>query len=82
MSRGSWECWQEGLRGKPVQIRLCLVIQPVFVVQSVSHVRLFDPMDYSTPGSLVRHYIPELKFTSIESEMPSNHLILCCPLLF
>ena len=23
-----------------------------------------------------------LKFMSIESEMPSNHLILCCPLLF
>ena len=23
-----------------------------------------------------------LKFTSIESVMPSNHLILCCPLLF
>ena len=23
-----------------------------------------------------------LKFTSIKSEMPSNHLILCCPLLF
>ena len=25
MSWGSWECWQEGLRGKQIEIRLCLV---------------------------------------------------------
>ena len=35
---------------------------------------LCDPMDCSMPG------LP-YKFMSIESVMPSNHLILCCPLL-
>ena len=35
-------------------------------------------MDCSTPGLLVHHQLPE----SIESVMPSNHLILSHPLLF
>ena len=39
-------------------------------------------MGCSTPGFPVLHYLPELKLMSIESVMPSNHLILCCPLLF
>ena len=39
-------------------------------------------MNCSTPGLLVHHQLPELpKFMSIESVMPSSHLILCCPLL-
>ena len=39
-------------------------------------------MDHSTPGLLVHHQLPELlKLMSIESVMPSNHLILCRPLL-
>ena len=60
MSWGSWECWQEGLRGKQIEIRLCLVIQPVsVVVQSLNHVRLFDPVDCSMPASLVLHYFLE-----------------------
>ena len=43
---------------------------------------LCDPMDYSMPGLAVRHQLPEFTQTmSIESVMPSNHLILCCPLL-
>ena len=37
---------------------------------------LCDPMDCSTPGLPVHHQL-----MSIESVMPSNHLILCCPLL-
>ena len=41
-------------------------------VQSLSHVRLCDPMDCSQ--SL-------LKLMSVESVMPSNHLVLCRPLL-
>ena len=40
---------------------------------------LCDPMNRSTPG-LPGHY--RLRLTSIESVMPSSHLILCCPLLF
>ena len=54
------------------------------VVQSLSHVRLF-----ATPWTAA-HQAPLsctiswslLKFVSIESVMLSNHLILCCPLLF
>ena len=39
-------------------------------------------MDCSTPGLPVLHYLPEFaQITSIESVMPSNHLILCRPLL-
>ena len=42
----------------------------------------FDPMSCSTPGFPVLHHLPELlKLMCIESAMPSNHLILCCPLL-
>ena len=44
-----------------------------------------DPMDYSTPGLPVHHQLPEFTQTqlmSIESVMPSNHLILFRPLLF
>ena len=43
---------------------------------------LCDPMNHSTPGLPVHHQLPSLpKPMSIESVMPSNHLILCCPLL-
>ena len=39
-------------------------------------------MDCSTPGFPVHHRLPELlKLMSIKSVMPSNHLILCHPLL-
>ena len=39
-------------------------------------------MDCSTPGFLVHHNSWSLfKLMSIESVMPSNYLILCCPLL-
>ena len=33
------------------------------------------------PHFLDLHYLSLLRFMSIESMMPSNHLILCCPLL-
>ena len=43
---------------------------------------LCDPMGCSTPGSSILHYLLSLlKLMSIESVMPSSHLILCCPLL-
>ena len=50
-------------------------------VQSLSRVRLCDPMNRSTPGLSVHHQLPEFTQTSIESVMPSSHLILCRPLL-
>ena len=43
---------------------------------------LCDPMGCSTPGFPVHHQLPSfLKLMSIESVMPSNHLLLCRPLL-
>ena len=43
---------------------------------------LCDLTDYSTPGLPVHHQLGNLlKLMSIESVMPSNHLILSCPLL-
>ena len=38
-------------------------------------------MNRSTPGLPVQHQLPEFKLTTIESVMPSSHLILCHPLL-
>ena len=38
-------------------------------------------MNRSTPGLPVHHQLPEFTQTSIESVMPSSHLILCHPLL-
>ena len=53
------------------------------VVQLLIHIQRF--VAPCTPGSSVLLCLPEyqsvLKLVSIESVMPSNHLILCCPLL-
>ena len=40
-----------------------------------------DLIDCSMTGSPVLHNVPELTQTQVELVMPSNHLILCCPLL-
>ena len=52
-------------------------------VQSLSHVRLFvTPWTAARQASLsITNSWSLLKFMSIESVMPSNHLILCRPLL-
>ena len=52
-------------------------------VQSLSHVRLFEtPWIAARQASLsITNSWSSLKFTSIESMMPSSHLILCRPLL-
>ena len=50
-----------------------------FVSQSCP--TLCDPMNHSTPGLLLHHSQSLLKLMSIELVMPSNHLILCRPLL-
>ena len=43
---------------------------------------LCDPMNRSTPGLPVHHqFRSSLRFMSIESVIPSRHLILCRPLL-
>ena len=53
-------------------------------VQSLSHLRLFvTPRTAAHQPSLsVTNSQSLLKLMSIESVMPSNHFILCCPLLF
>ena len=53
-------------------------------VQSLSHVRLFvTPWTSAHQASLsITNSQSLLKLMSIESVIPSNHLILCCPLLF
>ena len=63
----------------PVVLAFTLVV----VVQSLNHVRLF-----ATPWTAARWAFLSftmsqslLKFMSIELVMPSNHFILCCPLL-
>ena len=50
--------------------------------QSLSRVQLCNTRDRSTPGLPVLHHRPELSQNHVhESVMPSNHLILCRPLL-
>ena len=49
---------------------------------SVAQSCVCNPMKRSTPGLPVHHQLrSSLKLTSMESVMPSNHLILCRPLL-
>ena len=57
----------------------CLQLCPLqFSSVTQSCLTLCDPMNRSMPGLPVHH---QLRHTSIESVMPSSHLILCCPLL-
>ena len=46
-----------------------------------SYPTLCDPMNRTTPGLPVHHQLLEFTLTSIESVMPSSHLILCHPFL-
>ena len=52
-------------------------------VQSLSHIRLFaTPWTAAHQASLsITNSWSLLKLMSVDSVMPSNHLILCCPLL-
>ena len=63
----------------------CSVVCPVqFSSVAQSCPTLSDPMNCSTPGLPVHHQLPEFTQThvqSIESVMPSSHLIFCHPLL-
>ena len=59
------------------------ICSQITVVQSLSHVRLFaTPWTAAHQASLSPTTSWSLpKLTTIESMMPSNHLVLCCPLL-
>ena len=68
------------LNGKEIQRRGSMYISSV---QSLSCVRLFaTPWTAARQASLsITNFRGPPKPMSIESVMPSNHLILCCPLL-
>ena len=57
--------------------------QNIIAVQSLSHVQLFaTPWNAAHQASLsITNFQSLPRFMSIESVMPSNHLILFCPLL-
>ena len=61
----------------------CSILLSFNSVQSLSHVQLFvTPWTAACQASLsITNSRSLLKFMSIESVMPSNHLILCYPLL-
>ena len=66
------------LRGENLDISFSVQFSSV----TRSCLTLWDSMNRSTPGLPVHHQLPELlKLMSIESVMPSNHLILCHHLL-
>ena len=70
---------------QPEQMQHCAQAhsEGLHVVQSLSGVRLFaTPWTAARQASLsITSSLSLLKLMSIESVMPSNHLILCCPLL-
>ena len=62
------------------------ILNTSFVLQFISVIQLFpticNPVNCSMPGFPVHHQLPELvKLMSIELEMPSILLNLCCPFL-
>ena len=75
------------LQSKLISILKCIYkvkgTKTVSSVQSLSHVRLFaTPWTGTRQASLSTNNCRSLpKPMSTESVMPSNHLILCCPLL-
>ena len=78
-NHSSGRCWKN-----PILRNILKHKHPQFTsVQSLSHVQLF-----ATPGTAARQTSLSItnswnlpKLMSIESMMPSNHLILCCTLL-
>ena len=67
-----------------ILIPACASSSPAFLMMlssvAQSCLTLCNPVDYSTPGSLsITNSWNLLKLMSIESVMPSNHLIFCCP---
>ena len=80
----SYYCfWHVVLFSYLIFVNLVSIIQ-YQSVQSLSHVQLFViPWTAACQASpSITNSWSLLKLMSIESVMPSNHLILCCPLLF
>ena len=64
-------CWKTWKSKSPVE----------FSSVTQSCLTFCNPMNHSTPGLPVHHQLLESTQTHVHWEMPSNHLILCCPLL-
>ena len=64
-------------------VNFCCTVEWFSSIQSLSRVQLFDTQwTAALQASLsITNSWSLLKLMSIESVMPSNHLILCCPLL-
>ena len=64
-------------------LRAAAISSPISSVQSLSHAELFaTPWTVAHQASLsITNSWSLFKLMSIESVMPSNHHILCCPLL-
>ena len=86
MRNCSKEIWEEpGYIGIYSKVKHVVEHQKITQFSSVvSRVRLFViPWTAARQASLsITNSQSSLKLMSIESVMPSNHLILCCPLLF
>ena len=67
--------------GRTLQSGPGLLPHQLSSVQLLSRVQLFvTPWTAARQGSLsINNSRSSLKLTSVESVMPSNHLILCCP---
>ena len=81
-----WWCLFQGRKWQPTPAFLPEESHGLFqfsLVQSLSHVQLFvTPWTAAHQAFLsITNSQNSLKPMSIESVMPSNHLILCCPLL-
>ena len=83
---GAPQSWRSGGAGYPDPVCLWLVLPaPYSVLQLLSHVQLFVTpwtATHQTSLSFVLYHLLEFAETHVHwvSE-PSNHLILCCPLL-
>ena len=84
-----WHSWERGSNWlpSPIDITFLMYFRSFILlhcyylsVQSFSRVRLCDPWTTAGQASLsITNSQSLLKLMSIESVMPSNHLILCCP---
>ena len=68
-----------------IYVCVCVCVNYIYIVviQSLSHVQHFETPWTGARQTSLSFTISQslLKLTSNESVMPSNHLILCCPLL-
>ena len=81
------EVWNEGISSDMLSMKtpgITISLSPSSCFSSVAQScpTLCDPMNCSTPGLPITNSWSLLKLMSIKLMMPSNHVILSCPLLF